>query len=115
MQAWRDSKIQIILSEKILLEYQRVTKELLAKFPAVDLDRIIELLRIHGEIVETQNIFVSVCVDPDDDKFLECALAGSSKIIVSGDKHLLDVAGYKNIAVLKPRVFMDKHLSFSSA
>ena len=32
----------------------------------------------------TLGIFVSVCVDPDDDKFIECALASNSKVIVSG-------------------------------
>jgi len=29
--------------------------------------------------------------DPDDDKFLECAVALDCKIIVSGDKHLKDL------------------------
>ena len=35
-----------------------------------------------------------VCDDPDDDKFLACALASGAKVIVSGDKHLLKVSGY---------------------
>jgi predicted nucleic acid-binding protein len=47
-----------------------------------------------------------VCEDPDDDKFLACALAGRNKVIVSGDKHMLDVSGYQKIEVLKPRKFV---------
>jgi len=104
------SKIQIILSEEILEEYQRVAEELSSKFPAVDIDRIIELLTIYGEVFETKGISVSVCEDPDDNKFIECAIASNSKLIVSGDKHLLNITGYQDISVLKPRDFIDNHL-----
>ncbi len=31
--------------------------------------------------------------DPDDDKFLECALCCKADYIVSGDKHLLNIGG----------------------
>lgn len=110
LQAWRDLKIQIILSEEILGEYQRVAEELSSKFSAVHIDRIIELLTIYGEDFETKDISVSVCKDPDDNKFIECAIAGNSKLIVSGDKHLLNVTGYQGISVLKPRDFIDNHL-----
>jgi putative PIN family toxin of toxin-antitoxin system len=110
LQAWRDSKIQIILSEEILEEYQYVAEELSSKFPAVDIARIIELLIIYGEVFETKGISVSVCEDPDDNKFIECAIASNSKFIVSGDKHLLNINGYQGISVLKPRDFIDKHL-----
>ena len=110
LQAWRDSKIQIILSEEILEEYQYVAEELASKFPAVDIDQIIELLTIYGEVFETKGISVSVCEDPDDNKFIECAIASNSKLIVSGDKHLLNITGYQDISVLKPRDFIDNHL-----
>jgi putative PIN family toxin of toxin-antitoxin system len=110
LQAWRDSKIQIILSEEILEEYQRVAEELSSKFPAVDIDRIIELLTIYGEVFETKGISVSVCEDPNDNKFIECAIASNSKLIVSGDKHLLNITGYQGVSVLKPRDFIDNHL-----
>jgi len=110
LQAWRDSKFQIILSEKILEEYQRVAEELSSKFPEVDIDQIIELLTIYGEVFETKDISVSVCEDPDDNKFIECAIASNSKLIVSGDKHLLNITGYHDISVLKPRDFMENYL-----
>ncbi len=111
LQAWRDTTLKIILSEEILVEYRRVAKELSSKFPAVDIEKIIELITIYGEFFEINNISVSVCDDPDDNKFLECAIASNCKIIVSGDKHLLDVTGYQGISVLKPRDFIDNHLT----
>jgi predicted nucleic acid-binding protein len=45
-----------------------------------------------------------------DDKFFACALASESKVIISGDNHLLDVSGYAGVEVLKPREFVDRYL-----
>jgi len=45
--------------------------------------------------------------DPDDDKFLECAVALDCKLIVSGDKHLKDIKKYIDIRILSPRDFLD--------
>jgi len=39
--------------------------------------------------------------DPDDNKFLECAVALDSKIIISGDKHLKEIKKY--IASARPK------------
>lgn len=52
-----------------------------------------------------------IVLDPDDNKFIECAVASQSKIIVSGDKHLLDISGYKGIEVIKPRRFIDHYIN----
>ncbi len=46
----------------------------------------------------------------DDDKFIACALASKTKVIVSGDNHLLAVDGYRGIEVVKPSEFAGKHL-----
>lgn len=81
------------------------------QFPAIDLGQILELVTIKAEMVQAQSLPEPVCVDPDDDKFLACALASKSKLIVSGDKHLLQVSGFREIRVLKPREFFDKYLS----
>jgi len=110
LKAWQERKIQIVLSKEILDEYQRVAEELSSNFPAVNIEPIIELLTIHGEVVETEGITVSACQDPDDNMFLECAIAGNSKVIVSGDNHLLKISGYQGIAVVKPREFTDNVL-----
>jgi N-acetyltransferase len=39
---------------------------------------------------------------------LEERLASGSKVVVSGDKHLLKVSGYQEVEVLKPREFLNK-------
>ncbi|WP_339138196.1 MAG: putative toxin-antitoxin system toxin component, PIN family [Candidatus Electrothrix sp. GW3-4] len=97
-------------SPQILEEYQRVGKELSVKYPSVNIEPILELFTIFGEFVGTEGIKETICEDPDDNKFIECAIASGSKLIVSGDKHLLNISGYKRIEVLKPREFVDAYL-----
>jgi len=110
LKAWKDKHIQIVLSEEILTEYQRVGEELSSKYSKIDIGPIIDLLTIYGEVVETKGLSVSICEDPDDNKFIECAISSNCKIIVSGDKHLLNISGFQDIEVLKPREFIDLHL-----
>jgi predicted nucleic acid-binding protein len=60
--------------------------------------------------VEASRLPFNVSADPDDDKFLACALASRTKVIVSGDKHLLAVSGYRSIEIIKPRLFVERHI-----
>lgn len=110
LKAWANQSFQIILSQQILDEYQRAAEDLSSKFQTIDILPIIELVTIHGQFVDTQGFDISVCEDPDDDKFLECAVAGKCKIIISGDKHLLKLSGYEDIIICSPRNFVDKYL-----
>lgn len=111
IKAWRDGKLKLVISPQILDEYRRVAIALAEQYPKIDLARIIELVTIKAEMVNPENFHEPVCVDPDDDKFLECALASKCKLIVSGDKHLLNVTGFRKIIVMKPRQFVDKYLT----
>jgi putative PIN family toxin of toxin-antitoxin system len=110
LQAWRDNKLQIILSQEILEEYHRVAEELAAQFLGVDLRPILELLTIKAELIPSYTLSESVSDDPDDDKFIACALASKTRVVVSGDKHLLKVSGYDGVEVVRPRKFVDDYL-----
>jgi len=109
LKCWRGSKLVIVLTQQILEEYQRVGYELSIKYPSINIEPIIELFTVFGEFVQTKGITETICGDPDDNKFIECAVASQSKLIVSGDKHLLTITGYKDIEVLKPRQFIDNY------
>ena len=41
-------------------------------------------------------------VDPDDDAILGCALAAGADVIVSGDRHLLNLKHYRGIDIVTP-------------
>ena len=51
-------------------------------------------------------IIVSDCKDPKDNKFLALALESKSKIIVSGDRHLLEMKNYFGIKIISPHDFI---------
>ena len=110
LKAWRDGQIELAISKEILDEYRRVGEALAHKFPDIHLEPILKLVFRKAKIFRPRRLPVPVCEDPDDDKFLACALAGNSKIVISGDKHLLKESGFRNIRVLKPRDFVDTYL-----
>src|SRR5680860_461399 len=50
---------------------------------------------------------LSVCCDKDDNEFFRIALQKNSKIIISEDKHLLNIGRYRDIRVIRPSKFID--------
>ena len=110
LKAWRDGKVQLVISPEILEEYRRVSHALAKQFPAINLMPILEMVAVKAEAFPDQSLPRSVCIDPDDDKFLACAIASGTELIVSGDKALLETSGYAGINVLTPRSFVERHL-----
>lgn len=110
LQAWQDRKINVVITKAILDEYNRVAELLQKQYPSIDLAPIIEWVTAYAEICSPVLLTEPVSRDPDDDKFIACALAAKSNIIISGDKDLLDISGVFGIQVLKPRAFVDQHL-----
>ena len=110
LSAWRKGHIQLLVSPAILAEYERVAAELARQFPGVDLRPFLELLVSHAKFLDPPALPAPVSADQDDDKFLACALAAGCRHIVSGDRHLLAVNGYRGIAIMRPRHFVDEYL-----
>jgi len=110
LQAWRDGIIQLVISPEILDEYRRVGEILAEEHPCVDLEPMLEFVSQIADVFAAPPLSERVCEDPDDDKFISCALASASRVIISGDKHLLKETGFQDIEVLKPRDFLDRYL-----
>lgn len=110
LQAWRDRKFKLVVSPAILDEYTKVAIDLSFKFPSVDLLSFLDLLMAEAEVYMPVTLPKQVCRDPNDDKILACALASRVGCIVSGDRDLLVISGYKNIQVFKPKDFVTKYL-----
>jgi putative PIN family toxin of toxin-antitoxin system len=108
LEAWRDGQITLVTSPKILEEYRRVGDYLSARYEGVDLQPFLSLAATAGLVVEDIDLPDQICEDPDDDKFLACAIASGSKVILSGHKHLLRVSGWRGIEVLTPRSFQER-------
>lgn len=110
LSAWRSDRIEMIVSPKILEEYRRVGEEMQKKFPGIEVAPFLELVAIEATMVVAKPLAEAVCTDPDDDKFLACALSSKARVICSGDKALLKTSGYRGIEVLTPRNFADRFL-----
>ena len=105
---WKTGEIILCLSQEIIEEYLEVLNRLGLK----DKKEITNLIMLFAEgynsifTTKTPNIKV-VADDPDDNKFLECAIALDSKVIISGDKHLEGIKKYIDIEILSPEGFID--------
>jgi uncharacterized protein len=110
LKAWRNDEVQFALTPEIVDEYVRVAGIIAEGFPGIEINSILSLIIANSDIVQPPSLPHQICEDPDDDKFLACALAGESDVIVSGDKHLLKLSGYRGIAILTPRAFVSQYL-----
>lgn len=99
IQAVQDGHIQLIWSNPIKNEtcmmVQRIAKAAGRSFD-VNL-----LFKDSSKVTQLPSIS-RVSRDPDDDKFLACALAGNAEIIVSNDDDLLTLKSFQNIPIQKP-------------
>lgn len=107
---WKEGHIILCLSQEIVEEYLEVLNRLGLK----DKNEIRKLTKLFAEgynsifTATTPALFV-VEEDPDDNKFIECAVALDCKIIVSGDKHLKNIKRYIDIEILSPKQFIGMH------
>ena len=115
LQAWRAGKVQLVVSPDILKEYFEVGKRLSLRYPGIDMGPLLMLLARNTELVEAATLPAPVSNDADDDKFLACALASHTGMIISGDDDLLTVSGYRNIRILTPRAFVNKYFDSSGS
>jgi len=53
------------------------------------------------KIIEAKEKLDVVKEDPEDNKFLECALKCGADYIISGDKHLIKIKEYVNIPIIR--------------
>ena len=105
---WKKGRIILCLSKPIVEEYVEVLRRL-------GLQNEFELNELMGLFAQAPGILFSantprlkiVDKDPDDNKFIECAVALNATYVVSGDKSLLGVGGYMGISIVTPRQFMD--------
>jgi putative PIN family toxin of toxin-antitoxin system len=103
-------RFTLILSQEIKDQYAEVLlRPYLMQLHGWESERIKrainKLFRAANEIVPTARL-PGVIADPKDDKFIECAVAGEADLIVSGDRHLLELGSFEGIRIVTPAVFV---------
>ncbi len=100
---WIDNKLEIIITEKILDEYIRVLEKIDQKSGISNKWRSLVLEK--SIMVEGQNK-IKICRDADDNKFLNAAVTGRVKYIISGDDDLLSLKSIESIKIITPSQFL---------
>lgn len=104
---WAHDRVDVLVSESILAEYERVLEEIgrKAKSPELALQWV-QFVGQHGTLIDVRSP-VCYCRDPNDDKYLACAADGDADYIVSGDRDLLDLKQFIGIPIVTPRRFLE--------
>lgn len=104
---WKNRIIAPVFSQETFREFKSVLGYPKFSLTEQEIKVIIEEdVLPYFEVVNIPGKFKGVCRDPDDDKFISCALAASSAIIVSGDKDLLDLGNYKSVRIIRASEFL---------
>jgi len=112
---WKEGKIKLCLTKKIVDEYI----EVLGRLGLQNEAEIGELLGVFSEghnilfLASTPSLKI-IKDDPDDNMFIECAVAHKCPYIISGDRHLLSVGNYMGIKIISPAEFLRKYFRDST-
>jgi predicted nucleic acid-binding protein len=100
--AWRDHRFEIVVTPDTLaeLETQFGADPTLA-------DEWLDHARTYARQVPPAGVAAGACRDPKDDQFLDAAVSGGARYIVSGDKDLQALDTYQRVKVLSPREFIN--------
>lgn len=105
----RNGQVSIFTSSQIEKE---INKKLKIKFGLSD-EEVAQILFDFSTFtlpIKASRKITVIDDDPDDDKFIECAVASRAGFIVSGDKHLLNLKEYKGIKIMKAADFLSLFL-----
>lgn len=104
---WKEEKIILCLSKEILEEYVKVLIRMGFKNEE-ELEELLSLFAKRFNIIFTSHTpkIKVVKDDPEDDKFIECAVTCGAEFIITGDKALERIKEYRKIKILNPKNFL---------
>jgi len=107
---WTDfleQRLEICVSNEILMEYEEIISE---KTSSVFAEAIIKTMINKPNFIRVYPTwrFGYIVSDPDDNKFVDCAICGRAELLVSNDKHfnVLKDIGFPYVRVLRIQDFV---------
>jgi putative PIN family toxin of toxin-antitoxin system len=103
-------KIKLIISQPILEEVRRVLfyphiQKRHKSSPEI-VERKLKKMIQFALFLKPKLKINAVKDDPDDNKYLECAVEGKADYIISGDKHLKKLKEFQGIKIVEPATFL---------
>jgi len=113
LDTWRERRYLLIVSPAIIAEirttlsYPRIRRKY--AITDEDVEQLVTLLEQDALLVSGDaDVAGAIPEDPADEMVLACALEGQADVIVSGDRHLLDLGLYQSIPILTVRQFLER-------
>ncbi len=108
LRSWAERRCEALVSPAILAEYAEVTDRLQTRYPDRTPVRWAAALGASAELVFPNVRLRGVTSDPDDEMFLECAVAGEAHFLVTGDKrHLQSRVEVRGVRIVSPVAFLE--------
>jgi uncharacterized protein len=99
--------IRLSVSDAILDEIASVLRREKFGWPEAEIEHALKQISMFTEHVEpTQHIDV-ITEDPSDNRILECAAAGKSEYLVTGDNHLLKLKQHGGTKIVNATDFLE--------
>lgn len=106
---WKRGQVTLCLSGAVLDEYLEVLRRF--ALPEGDLESLLSLFAKGVHILFTTKVpsLRVVKQDPDDDKFVACAVALDAEAVITGDRALRAVGRYQEITIVTPEQFLRRY------
>jgi uncharacterized protein len=107
---WKNEEFTLCLSNAVLDEYLDVLRRVGLKHEP-ELEELISLFSRGFNILFTKKTpkIKIVKNDPDDDKFIECAVALKADVVITGDREVLAIKEYMGIRIVTPQPFLENY------
>ena len=99
---WKSKEIELVISLKIIGELVETLRSFKIPLPEDIIENWKNLLLKNSILVEPLSRIDVIKEDMDDNKFIEAAIDGKADLIVSQDRHLLNLKEYHGIKIVKP-------------
>jgi uncharacterized protein len=107
---WKSGEITLCLTKPIVDEYIEVLRRLGLQTEK-EIEELLGLFAHGFHIVftaKTPELHI-IENDPDDNMFIECAVALKAGFVITGDKALKAIQEYMNIKIVSPTEFLSKY------
>lgn len=102
-----EGRVDVVASKEIVDEYEEIVLRLKQKYPRINSKIPLHELLSKFEIIRVSSD-IQASRDPDDNKFISCAVDGKCLYIVSGDDDLLSVGNYGDVEILTVADFLSR-------
>lgn len=106
LEAWALGKYELAISHPILSEYEEVIMRLAQRYPEKGRTDWLGGIKQAGHLYLSAPLVASTA-DPDDEMFIECAVAARADYLVTGDKgHLLKLKQALGVPIVAASDFL---------